>query len=189
MRVVLAFAAVLAVSSAGAADDMSVEATRRGAAVEVVARATVRAAHEVVWSTLTDYDRLHEFIPGLRKSRLIEYRGSTAIVDQAGEARLLVLSFPIEVTLASTERPPNAIDVRLLKGNLRRLDGGYRIEPGTGDELVLRWTGLLEPAEPLPPLIGEVLVRLSIEDQFFGMVREIERREALRRDKDKGKKP
>jgi ribosome-associated toxin RatA of RatAB toxin-antitoxin module len=188
MRVVFAFAAVLAVSAAGAADDMSVEATRRGAAVEVVARATVRAAHEVVWSTLTDYDRLHEFIPGLRKSRLIEYRGSTAIVDQAGEARLLVLSFPIEVTLASTERPPSAIDVRLLKGNLKRLDGGYRIEP-SGDQWLLRWTGLLEPEEPLPPLIGEVLVRLSIEDQFFGMVREIERREALRRDKDKGKKP
>jgi len=184
MRVVLAFAVALASFAAKAADEMSVETARRGAAVEVVARATLRAPLELVWSTLTDYDRLHEFIPGLRKSKLLEYRGSTAIVEQAGEATFLVFSFPIEVTLASTERPPHALDVRVLKGNLKRLDGGYRIEPAADGQLVLRWIGLIEPEQPLPPLIGEVLVRLSIEDQFFGMVREIERRNALRRGRE-----
>jgi hypothetical protein len=35
----------------------------------------------------------------------------------------------------------------------------------------------------LPPLIGELLVRANIEDQFLGMVREIERRAAERRGK------
>jgi hypothetical protein len=35
----------------------------------------------------------------------------------------------------------------------------------------------------MPPLIGEMLMRSSIEDQFRGMVREIERREALRRER------
>ena len=188
MRVVLAITALLAACAAGAAEDMSVEATRRGSAVEIRARATLRAPLELIWSALTDYDRLHEFIPGIRRSKLLEYRGSTAIVEQSGEATFLVFSFPIEVTLASTERPPREIDVRALKGNLKRLEGGYRIETAADGQFLLRWNGLLEPEEALPPLIGEVLVRLSIEDQFFGMVREIERREALRRE-GKEKKP
>jgi ribosome-associated toxin RatA of RatAB toxin-antitoxin module len=180
MRGALACAALIASCAAGAAEDMSVETSRRGPAVAVAARAIVRAPHELVWKTLTDYNRFHEFIPGMRRSKLLEYRGSTAIVEQSGEARILIFSFPIDVTVASTERPPNAIDVRVLKGNLKRLDGGYRIEAVGDGQLLLRWDGLLEPEDPLPPLIGEVLVRLQIEDQFFGMVREIERREASR---------
>lgn len=167
---------------AGAADDLAVEATRRGSAVEVNARATLDAPYALVWATLTDYNRLAEFIPGMHRSRLIEQRGNDAIVEQFGEAKFLFFSFPIEVTVVSTSRPPNGIDIRLLKGNLKRLDGGYRIEPA-GGKILLRWNGLIEPDTYLPPLLGEAVMRANIEDQFTGMVTEIERREALRRGK------
>lgn len=170
---------------AGAADDLSVEATRRGSAVEVSAHAMLEAPHAVVWATLTDYDRLAEFIPGMHKSRVIERRGNEAVVEQVGEATFLFFSFPIEVTVVSTARPPNAIDIRVLKGNLRRLDGGYRIEAAGEGKIRLRWNGLIEPETYLPPLLGEAVMRANIEDQFTGMVREIERREKLRRQGDR----
>ena len=141
--------------------------------------ATLRAPLDVVWSTLTDYNQLPKFIPGMLRSRLLEYRGRAAIVEQLGEARFLFLSFPIDVTVASVEYPPHAIDVHVLKGNLRRLDGGYRIEPRADGTLKLHWRGLIEPDEPLPPLIGEFVMRLNVASQFFGMVSEIERRAAL----------
>lgn len=170
---------------AGAADDLVVEATRRGSAVEVNARATLDAPYAVVWGTLTDYSRLAEFIPGMHSSRVIEQRGNAAIVEQTGEAKFLFFSFPIEVTVVSTSRPPNAIDIRVLKGNLKRLDGGYRIEPDGNGRILLRWSGLIEPDAYLPPLLGEAVMRANIEDQFTGMVQEIERREAMRREKVK----
>ena len=147
--------------------------------MEVVARATLHAPHDLVWRTLTDYDRLSAFIPGMLKSRVVEKRGPTAIVEQFGEVRFLIFSFPIEVTVESVEKPPDVIEVRALKGTLKRLDGGYRIEhsvlPGV---LVLHWRGMIEPATPLPPLLGEVILRASIEAQFAGIVREIERRQS-----------
>lgn len=161
---------------AAAAENTAVEARRVGDAVEVNAQATLRAPLEVVWSTLTDYDHLSEFIPGMQRSRLLRYRGSAAIVEELGEARFLFLSFPIDVTLSSVERPPREIEVHVLRGNLRRLDGRYRIVPRDDGRIVLHWRGLVEPAEHLPPLAGEFLVRLSVERQFFGMVAEIERR-------------
>lgn len=165
---------------ARSAEEVSVEATRRDEALEVVCRALLDAPLELVWQTLTDYGRLAEFIPGMRRSRLIERHGAVAVVEQTGEAGFLFLRFPIEVTLASTERPPYELDVSMLKGNLKRLDGAYRITPQGGGKLLLTWTGTVE-ALSMPPLLGELVMRSNIADQFRGMVREIDRREALRR--------
>jgi ribosome-associated toxin RatA of RatAB toxin-antitoxin module len=176
------------IAVAGAAEDVSVEAVRRGSAVEVQARATLAAPHSLIWGTLTDYNRLAEFIPGMRRSRVVEVRGSDSVVEQSGEARLLVFTFPIDVTLLSTPRPPGALDVRVLKGNLKRLEGGYRIEPADEGRYLLRWSGVIEPDAPLPPLLGEAVMRHTIELQFIGMVREIERREGLRRRNEPGRK-
>lgn len=167
-------------AAASAAEGLSVETTRRGPAVEVKAYALIEAEYATVWGTLTDFDRLSEFVPGLRSSRVLERRGDTWVVEQRGETRFLVFTYPIEVTLLATSRPPHAIDVRLLQGNLRRLDGGYQVQSAPGGKIALRWIGLVEP-ESLPPLLGELVMRANIESQFAGMVREIERREALRR--------
>ncbi len=176
----------LATGSARAAADITVDAQRRGEALEVVCRAMLDAPLELVWQTLTDFDHLAEFIPGMRSSRVVSRNGAVAIVEQAGEARFLFFTFPIEITLSSTERPPHAIEASLLKGNLKRLDGVYRIEPQVAGRLLLTWTGVVE-AQSMPPLIGEMLMRSSIEEQFRGMVREIERREALRREREAGR--
>lgn len=167
-----------------AAEDISVESIRRDDALEVVCRATIDAPLEIVWQTLTDYDRLPEFIPGMRSSRVVERRGAKVVVEQSGEARFLFLTHPIEVTVVSTERPPHLLEVNLLKGNLKRLDGAYRIEPQGGLRILLIWAGTIE-ALSMPPLIGEMLMRSSVEDQFRGMVREIDRRDALRRGKER----
>ena len=170
-------------TAAQAADEVSVEATRRDEALEVVCRALLQAPLDLIWQTLTDYDRLAEFIPGMRRSRVLERRGAVTVVEQSGEAGFLFLTFPIEVTLASTERPPHALEVRMLKGNLKRLDGAYRIEPQGDGRFMLVWNGIVE-ALSMPPLLGELVMRSNIEDQFRGMVHEIERREALRRERE-----
>jgi len=180
VRIASALLALLWAAAAQAAE-VTVEASRRDSAVEVRAHAEIDTPREVVWGTLTDYNRLAEFIPGMRVSRVLEWNGAAATVEQLGEARFLFLSFPIEVTVVSTARPPEAIDIRVLRGSLRRLDGGYRVRALGAGRIALSWTGLIEPDLPLPPLLGEAVMRSVIEDQFTGMVREIERREALRR--------
>jgi carbon monoxide dehydrogenase subunit G len=175
----LALSAALGLAAgAAAAEEISIATLRRGDAVEVVCRARLAAPPELVWQTLTDYDRLADFIPGMRRSRLIERRGGTAIVEQTGEARFLFITYPIEVTFSTVERPPYLIEATMLKGNLKQLQGAYRIEPQRGGGVQLSWTGTVEALE-MPPLLGELLMRASIADQFRGMVREIERRDAL----------
>ncbi|MBC7802570.1 MAG: hypothetical protein H7Y16_01740, partial [Candidatus Parcubacteria bacterium] len=97
---VAAFSALLAlVGAARAAGDVSVEAIRREEGLEVTSRALLDAPLELIWQTLTDYGRLAEFIPGMRRSRVTGRRGAAVIVEQSGEARFLFMTYPIEVTL------------------------------------------------------------------------------------------
>jgi hypothetical protein len=92
------------------------------------------------------------------------------------------------VVVEAREEPPALIEIHVLNGNLKQLDGGYRIEKTSDekDEFVLRWSGTIEPANALLPFIAVPLMRANISEQFHGMVKEIERREALRIGKQAG---
>jgi hypothetical protein len=182
-RILIGACALPVALACPAADDLSVVASRHGGAVQIDAHATLAVPFEVMWSTLTDYDNLSRFIPGMARSRLLGYRGAAAIVEQQGAASFLFVSLPIDVVVESLEQPPLAIQIRVLKGNLRRLDGSYLIEPLGPGRYVLHWHGRIEPDYPLPPLLGEIVLRKNIEAQFHGMVREIERRAALQEKK------
>jgi ribosome-associated toxin RatA of RatAB toxin-antitoxin module len=173
--------ALLALAGQCAAAEIDIQTSHVGDLVSVRAQATIAAPLEVVWGTLTDYERLHEFVPGIKKSKVIARNGNTAIVQQSGEARFFLARVPIEVTLESTEVPPN-IEVRRIAGTLKQLQGRYetQVMEGTPTQVQLRWIGSIEPENSLPPLIGEALMRRSIKQQFAGMVGEIERRELVR---------
>ena len=179
-----ALALLMLAAWAGAAlgAPVSVEASRRGNAVAIEARATIVAPYALIWQTLTDYDHLSRFIPGMASSRVIVRHGGTAIVAQTGEAGFLFLKLPVDVVVESREKPPGYIGLRMLKGNLTQLYGGYRIERSDlqDDEYVLHWSGLIERPTLLPLFVAVPLMRANIADQFRGMVREIERREAMR---------
>lgn len=179
MAVYMVAGIAAAVQPARGAQDVSVDAQWQGNALAVSARATVRASLSVIWRTLTDYDHLADFIPGMKKSRTLVRRGATAIVEQIGEARFLIFRYPIAVIVESDEHYPAVIDVRMLTGNLRQLAGAYRIETvyGARDEFVLRWRGIVEPDIPLPFFITVPGLRDDVESQFLGMITEIEQRQ------------
>jgi ribosome-associated toxin RatA of RatAB toxin-antitoxin module len=161
---------------------VSVQARRQGTAVYIEMQAAVKAPLDVIWNTLTDYNRLAEFIPGMASSRIVEKRGNILIVEQSGTARLWLFSYAIDVVVKVTEQRPHAISVNVISGNLKQLEGGYQLQPlgdGSGNHL-LTWTGVIEPALPAPIAMTLPLIRNSLSQQFEGMVHEIERREARR---------
>ncbi|HEV7856028.1 MAG TPA: SRPBCC family protein [Herminiimonas sp.] len=166
-------------NTAYSAEPFTVDAARHGDAVQINASATVRAPLALIWSTLTDYDHLAEFIPGMNKSKLMERQGKTSIVEQSGYAHLWFFRFPINVTVEAIEQSSSVMTVRLLKGNLKRLEGSYDVEKINGDDTyTLRWTGIIEPGINVPGAIATPLMRKNISEQFLGMVTEIERRAA-----------
>lgn len=179
-----AVAAAIITAGAGpvhSAEDVAVEAQLQGSALAVSTRATIRAPLPLIWRTLTDYDHLAQFIPGMASSRALGRHGGAVTVEQTGEARFWIFRYPIDVVVEADERYPTTIAVRMLSGNLRQLAGAYRIEPVAGrrDKFLLRWRGVIEPDIALPLFITVPGLRETVADQFLGMVGEIERRESL----------
>jgi ribosome-associated toxin RatA of RatAB toxin-antitoxin module len=164
-------------SAGGAAEDVIVEAQRRGERVSVRASAVLFAPPHIVWQVLTDYERLPGFIPGIARSVVRVREGNRLVLEQAGEARFFIFSFPIEVRLEVQETPQHAVSSRTLGGNLRRMDGRYDLAADAARGTVtLRYTGEIEPEFSLPPLIGLAAMRHMAEEQFTSLVAEIERR-------------
>lgn len=159
--------------------DISLQTTRHGGSFEVEAVAEFEAEVTLAWEVLTDYGRLSEFIPGMHSSRIVSRSKRRVIVDQSGEARLLFLSFPIQVRLEVEEFPYERIVSRAIEGNFKEFRGAYTLEV-RGRRLLLHYTGSLAPDFGIPPLIGTILVRNTVAKRFGAMVDEIMRRQRLR---------
>ena len=166
-------------SSVSAAADFKVEARRDGDAVLVEARARVKADVETAWTVLTAYDRYAEFIPDLKSSEILARAGETAIVHQKGEVGFFLFHFPMEVTFSVTEQPPTGISSRAISGTFKEMTNVYTLAEDDGG-VRLTYSGRLVPEFRLPPLIGTAAVKAAVEKQFGALVREIQRRAALR---------
>ena len=160
-----------------AAEEVSFEVQRAGARIDVRASAVVKAPIAIVWATLTDFERLPQFIPGILSSVVQSRQGNRLVVDQAGEARFLFFTLPIEVRHEVTQGPPDWIASRAVRGNVRRMTGQYDLAPDAARGTVLvRYYGDIEPDFDLPPLVGMAALRGMVEEQFSAMINEIERR-------------
>jgi carbon monoxide dehydrogenase subunit G len=165
-------------AAAWGAEDLAIQVERKGSSFAVRAAATIAAPVSMVWEVLTDYDNLARFIPGISKSNVQLRVANRVRVEQQGEARFLVFSYPIEVHLEVIESPSASISSRVVGGNLKRMSGRYDLQNAPGG-ILLRYTGELEPDFQLPPVIGTLAVRTMVEEQFAAMVAEIERRASL----------
>lgn len=182
----LACALILIVSTvfaAAAAGTTHIDASMTLQGIAVTARARIDAARAVIWQTLTDYDHLAAFIPGMTTSRTLTRCGNSAVVAQTGDAGASLFSYPIDIVVEADEQPQSDIAVRILSGNLRTYQGGYRLEPvaDADDSFILTWSGVVEPDINLPGFITSWVLRQTLEDEFRAMLAEIGRRQALYR--------
>jgi ribosome-associated toxin RatA of RatAB toxin-antitoxin module len=155
---------------------IEISTSHKSDVVDIRVQAVIAAPPQVIWATLTDYERLPDFVPGLKVSKVLERRESVTTVKQSGVAQFLFLKIPFEVTVESKEAWP-ILEVKRVSGTVRQLQGRYEMVITPDSPTVkLIWTCVIEPENSLPPLIGESLMRHSIREQFTGLVREIERR-------------
>jgi carbon monoxide dehydrogenase subunit G len=173
-------ALVLASATArAAAPEIVVEAAREGDAYVITARGDLVADAAVAWRVLTDYDRYAAFVPDLQSSRTVSRSLDAAVVEQRGELRFLFIRFPLEVRYAVREQPPTVVESRATSGSFREMTGRYELRRN-GAALRIVYAGRLVPDFAMPPLLGTIAVRMTVERQFTAMVAEIERQSAAR---------
>lgn len=130
---------------------------------EVAASGTVKASPTSVWKVLTDYDAMPEFVPDLKKSKVLSRTGNHAVIEQAGVARFLFLSRPIHLVVQAAEEPMSAIDITLVTGDMKVYacrweltalpDGGTRVS----------YSGKMVPKFYVPGMLSSNIIRRDIE--------------------------
>jgi hypothetical protein len=143
--------------------------------ISIAAAINVYSDADTLWATLTDYNRLNEFVPNLIVSRIISAPGRPTQVEQRADSGMLSFVIPDHVVLAMEERPPSLIRFRAISGSVLAMNGEWRIE-GQGNPVRLTYRARVLPMVPPPPFVSESIIRDEIGTRLEAVVREAERR-------------
>jgi hypothetical protein len=166
-----AFAMACAGASPAAGPSVDVRIDRGDDGVVIVARARAAADPATAWSVLTDYERYHDFIPGVRSSRVVERRGTHVVVEQWDDATL----WPLRVRYEIEEFPPTGLRSRAVASSFPALSSTFIVQ-AMGPGIRLDYVGRIGAGMPiLGRLEQSVLERAAVRD-FQALANEIERR-------------
>lgn len=174
---------------------VQVDVRRSGRTFEAEAVLDLPADEAIVWQTITDYDALPSFMPGIRHCRVHQRRslgkgGERLVVEQSGEFRFMVFAQSMKVMLDIENQPQRvshakatSFDLGLLRGSaIDVFEGRYELHPGPGRRtpkgVQLRYRALIGLRLPPPPAIGSAAVKQNLTAQLHAVAGEITRRAA-----------
>lgn len=176
-------------------DASSIDVRRSGRRFEAEAVLDLAADAQTVWDTITDYDALPRFMPGIRACRVVRRQWLTKTaeqleVEQEGEFRFLLFAQSMSVRLSIEHRPLHLAHARAVSFDLglfkrRAIDvfeGRYELtrlaERGRAPRTQLRYTAVIGLFLPPPPAIGSLAVRQNLSAQLEAVAQEVGRRSA-----------
>ena len=174
------------------ADDAKVNVRRSGRRFEAEAVLDRAADAQTVWDTITDYDALATFMPGIHTCRVLERRtlikaAEHLVVEQHGEFRFLLFAQAMTVRLNIEHQLLRVAEARAVSFDLglfkrRAIDvfeGRYELTPqGRRSEprTQLRYTAVIGLRLPPPPAVGSIAVRQNLSAQLEAVGKEVARR-------------
>jgi Polyketide cyclase / dehydrase and lipid transport len=186
------------------ADDVKVDVRRSGRRFEAEAVLDLAADAQTVWETITDYEALPGFMPGIHACRVIERRTPTKtvehlVIEQRGEFRFLLFAQAITVRLNVEHdllrmAQAKAVSVGLGRFKYRAIDvfeGRYELTPLDGrrcpPRTQLRYTAVIGLRLPPPPAIGSMAVRRNLSAQLEAVAQEVARRSCRKASESTGR--
>ncbi len=136
----------------------------------------IPAPASVVWGVLTDYDRLMDFMPGLRSSQVLERQGSQVKMEVRNVTQVFLAQIPSMAQLQMTEDPVSVLRFDLLAGDtLTQLSGRWLLDRPFHNQVLLSYEATAA-AESVPRGVFARLFRAQLERDLAAI-----RAEALRR--------
>jgi hypothetical protein len=170
-----------------------IEVARDGAAYVVRAAVDLTADRRTAWNTITDYEHLPQFVPGIQSAQVLARAGSgdteRLLIEQTGEFRFFWYAQPVRVWLDVRHEAPVRVEARSVlpsgvdgsRSTVREYEGSYRLTVIDASRTRLVYEARFEPSQALLPVLGDYVVRRTISGQFGALADEVERRAAERR--------
>ena len=147
-----------------------------GTVYEIQTSGFVQATPQQVWKVLTDYDRMHEFVPNLKLSRLLSRNGAEAVVEERGSLGFLFMTQDVRLVVKVMETPFSALDITLVEGDMKQYSSHWEIAPATQNGASgtrIAYSGSMMPSFFVPPFFGTVLIRRDVKNMVDAVIAEI----------------
>ena len=131
----------------------------------VTAQMVLPVSQERVWSVLTDYDHLDEFIPLLERSEVSSRREGIVYLKQRGVMKFPFYKKTLRVVFRVREEPKQALSFEAVEGDFLVYNGSWRLQSCPSGTHV-RYEAFVEPAVSIPQWIMTQLERGLVKASF-----------------------
>lgn len=129
----------------------------------------------LAWAVLTDFDRMAQWVPNVRSSRVVERDAAALTVEQRGVVKVGIAGFPYATERRVEMHPPAAIHATQTKGSQQRVESLMLLEP-EGASTHLTYHLELVPSRLAAALLSTRAVEKELAEQFGAIVDEMLRR-------------
>ena len=143
----------------------------------VEASGTVKASPAAVWKVLTDYESMPEFVPDLKKNKVMTRTGNRAVIEQAGVARFLFLHRPIHLVVQAHEEPISSIDITLVTGDMKVYSCRWEMTALPDGGTRVSYTGRMVPKFYVPGMLGSNIIKRDIERMMKAVLERLDQSE------------
>lgn len=158
-----------------AAAPPAVNFQQQGTHLLVSGELTVPVSPATAWAVLTDYERVPEFVPGMRVSRVLEQSGNTRVVEQQGEMQANNMRMLFMGTLRITEEPTSRLSVQFLSGTFRNMQGQWTLQ-GKRAPVTLAYQLDFDAGTPYPSPVMVGMLQQQVVHWVTSLAAEMERR-------------
>lgn len=130
----------------------------------------------IAWDVLTDFDNMQKWVPNVKESKVVSNEGAnTLTIEQKGEAKLGLASFPYTSVRKMQLEPGKSILSTQVSGSMRKLVSLMRVSPdGAGTRLDYKLE--LVPSLAAALAMSKDRLKNDLTEQFTAIVGEMVRR-------------
>ena len=154
----------------------SPQVQKSGRTVHVTFNVEAAAPPETCYAVIADFAHLAQFVPSLDSSEVVSRDYEPLRIRQVGHARAGFRRYKLDVTLDVQLDPPRRISFNRVAGNVRRMRGSWSISGSGEKNCRIGYVAQIEPDFWIPPLIGPMMIRSTVQDQIAALLQEIARR-------------
>lgn len=141
--------------------------------IRISAEIATKVNRKIAWQVLSDYNHWAEFVPDLLVSRVVSQPGQPLLIEQRGRIPWMP-AFPLVVIAQVEENPYKGLRFQRVAGNVKALEGEWRIKGRSRVRLIYHST--VDLGFPLPPQMSLEIFRIDAKNRLEAMAREMERR-------------
>ncbi|MGL5135407.1 MAG: SRPBCC family protein, partial [Planktothrix sp.] len=125
---------------------------------------------------LIDYNNFDQFLPNVISSKVLKTEGNHKVFEQVYQIQAFIFNQKTRVKIATTETYPKQIDFKLVDGDLKALQGTWKIQPISAKQVLIEHQVTVDPGSTPSRTLFYNIYQNSLKETLEAIKKETEGR-------------